>query len=126
MPEMWEFDETQKKSSLKTTKAMKVAIASQGNSLESKLDKSFGRCNFFVVYDTENKTVEFIENPNKDDDEKAGSKSVQMVSTRNVSKIISGDFGLRIKPLLDSLKIQMIVLRNTEKTIGQIIGLLSH
>ncbi|HEY9114266.1 MAG TPA: NifB/NifX family molybdenum-iron cluster-binding protein [Bacteroidales bacterium] len=105
---------------------MKVAIASQGNSLESKLDKSFGRCNFFVVYDTENKTVEFIENPNKDDDEKAGSKSVQMVSTRNVSKIISSDFGLRIKPLLDSLKIQMIVLRNTDKTIGQIIGLLSH
>lgn len=105
---------------------MKVAIASQGNSLESKLDNSFGRCNFFVVYDTEYKTVEFIANSSKDDDEKAGSKSVQMVSTRNVNKIISGDFGLRIKPLLDSLKIQMIVLRNSEKTIKQIIELLNH
>jgi len=33
---------------------------------------------------------------------------VQLVASRNVKKIVSGEFGMKIKPLLDSLKIQMI------------------
>jgi predicted Fe-Mo cluster-binding NifX family protein len=123
---MWKLYETKRQPSPKPSTAMKVAISSQGNTLDAKLDKSFGRCNFFVFYDTINKTMEFIENPNKDEDEKAGSKSVHLVGTRDAEKIISGDFGLQIKPLLERLKIQMIVLRNTEKTIGQIIELLTN
>lgn len=105
---------------------MKVAIASKGITLDSSLDSSFGRCSFFVIFDTENKEMEFIPNPNKDKEEGAGSASVQLIATRNASKIISGEFGLKIKPLLDSLKIQMIVLENQTKSIGQIIELLNH
>ena len=39
---------------------MKVAITSIGNSLESKLDQRFGRCGFFIIYDTEKNTSRFI------------------------------------------------------------------
>jgi len=105
---------------------MKVAIASNGNTLDSSLDISFGRCSFFVIYNTENREMEFIPNPNKDKEEDAGSASVQLLAKRNASKIISGEFGLKIKPLLDSLKIQMIVLKNQKKSIRQIIELLNH
>jgi len=104
---------------------MKVVVTSTGNSLESKLDQRFGRCGFFTVYDTETGGVEFIPNPNKDVQEGAGPASVQLVASRNVSKIISGEFGIKIKSLLDSLKIQMIVLREPEKTIGEIIKMLN-
>ena len=34
---------------------MKIAITSTGDSQDSKLDERFGRCSFFVVYDTESK-----------------------------------------------------------------------
>ena len=105
---------------------MKVAITSNGNSLESKLDQRFGRCGFFVIYDTETKGMEFIPNPNKDAQEGAGPASVQLVASRDVKKIISGEFGIKIKSLLDSLKIQMIVLKEPDKSIREIIDMLNQ
>ena len=106
--------------------SMKVAITSTGNTLESKLDERFGRCSFFVIYDTETKGMEFLPNPNIDAEEGAGPASVQLVALRNVKKIVSGEFGLKIKSLLDSLKIQMIVLKKSEKSVGEIIEMLNN
>ena len=105
---------------------MKIAITSKGNSLSSNLDQRFGRCAYFIIYDTETKGIEIIPNPNKDVQEGAGPASVQLVASRNVSKIISGEFGIKIKSLLDSLKIQMIVLKESEKSIQEIINMLNQ
>lgn len=102
---------------------MKVAITSKGNSLNDKLDERFGRCSYFVIYDSETKGTEFIPNPNKDEREGAGPASVQLVASRGVQKIVSGEFGMKIKSLLDSLKIQMVVLKDPEKTVNEIIGM---
>jgi len=93
--------------------------------LESVLDFSFGRCAFFVIYNTESRALEFIPNPNKDLEEGAGQASVQLVASKNVTKIISGEFGMKIKPLLDSMKIQMIVIKD-QKKIKEIIEMLNH
>ena len=105
---------------------MRIVITSTGNSLESTIDPRFGRCAYFVVYDTESKSVEFLPNPNIEVEEGAGPASVQIVASRNVNKIVSGEFGMKIKSLLDSLKIQMIVVKEPEKKISDIIGMLSH
>jgi len=105
---------------------MKVAITSTGNNLESKLDQRFGRCSFFVIYDSETQGMEFIPNPNKDAEEGAGPASVQLVASRNVQKIISGEFGIKIKSLLDSLKIQMIILKEPDKSIRELIDMLNQ
>jgi len=104
---------------------MKIAITSTGNTLESALDFSFGRCSFFVIYNTESRALEFIPNPNKDLEEGAGPASVQLVASKNVTKIISGEFGMKIKPLLDSMKIQMIVIKDKKK-IKEVIEMLNH
>ena len=104
---------------------MKIAITSTGNSMDSKLDQRFGRCSHFMIYDTETKGMEFIPNPNKDAQEGAGPASVQLVASRNVEKIISGEFGIKIKSLLDSLKIQMIVLKEPEKNLEDIINMIN-
>lgn len=105
---------------------MKIAITSTGNSLDSAIDERFGRCAYFVVYDTESKAIEFIPNLNKEAEEGAGPASVQIVSSRNVNKIVSGEFGMKIKSLLDSLKIQMIVIKDSQKKISEIIEMLNH
>ncbi|NLU38166.1 MAG: diguanylate cyclase [Bacteroidales bacterium] len=105
---------------------MKTAITSTGNSLESKLDRRFGRCSFFVIYDTESKSVEFIPNPNKENVEGAGPASVNLIASRDAKKVVSGEFGAKVKSLFDSLQIQLIVLNDEEKTINEIIELLNH
>jgi len=105
---------------------MKVAITSTGSSIESRLDQRFGRCSYFVIYDTETKSTEYIPNPNLDAQEGAGPASVQLVASKGVKQIISGEFGIKIKSLLDSLKIQMIVYKEPEMKINNIIEMLSH
>ncbi len=105
---------------------MKVAITSTGNTLDSTLDQRFGRCTCFVIYNTETKGIEFIPNPNRDAQEGAGPASVQIVASKGVEKVISGEFGFKIKSLFDSLKIQMIVLKEPEKKISEIIDMLDN
>lgn len=105
---------------------MKVAITSTGNSPESTLDSRFGRCSYFVVYDTENQATEFIPNPNKENVEGAGPASVQLVASRGVKKVVSGEFGAKVKSIFDSLQIQLVVLNEPEKKISEIIDLLNH
>lgn len=105
---------------------MKVAITSEGNSPEAKVDSRFGRCAYFVIYDTESKGTEYIPNPNKDILEGAGPASVNLLASRGVKKVVSGEFGEKVKAIFDSLKIQLIVIKIPDKKIGQIMDLLNH
>lgn len=103
---------------------MKIAITSTGNNLESYLDYRFGRCDYFVIYDLESHAIEYIPNLNKNIQEGAGPAAVKIVDSRKVSKIISGEFGIKIKSLLDSLKIQLIIYKEPDKKIKEIIEIL--
>jgi predicted Fe-Mo cluster-binding NifX family protein len=105
---------------------MIIAITSTGNTLNSKIDQSFGRCAYFVIYNTESRGMEIIPNPNKEAEEGAGIASVKLVSSRHVNKIVSGEFGIKIKSLLDSLKITMIMLKDPDKKISEIIEMINH
>jgi predicted Fe-Mo cluster-binding NifX family protein len=105
---------------------MKIVITSCGNSPDAIIDHHFGRCAYFVFYDTETRSMEYLPNPYKELEEGAGSSAVNLIVSRGVVKCVSGELGIKVKPLLDSLKIQMIVLRNQEKTIQEIINLLNH
>ncbi len=105
---------------------MKIVITSSGNNPDAKLDIHFGRCSFFVFYDTQTRGMEFCPNPYKDLNEEAGVASVKFIASREVVKIVTGELGSKVKPLIDSLKIQMIILKNKEKTIQDIIDLLNH
>lgn len=105
---------------------MKVAITSTGDGQESLLDSRFGRCSFFVIYDTVSHSTEYIPNPYKENIEGAGLSSVSLIASRDVKKVVSGEFGTKVKSLFDSHKIQLVVLNNPTKRISEIIELLNH
>ena len=105
---------------------MIVAITSTGNSLESFIDPRFGRCSYFIFYNTETKESVFQPNPFKDNDEGVGVDVVEWIATFSCSKIVSGQFGMKIKPLLDESRIQLILVNDPKLTIRQIINLLDH
>jgi predicted Fe-Mo cluster-binding NifX family protein len=105
---------------------MKVAITSTGNNLDSKIDSRFGRCSYFVIYDTDIHSTEFIPNPNKENVEGAGQLSVLLVSSRGVKKVISGEYGAKVKSTFDSLLIQLIIINDQQKTVHEVIDLLNQ
>ncbi len=105
---------------------MKIAITSTGNNTESTIDSRFGRCTYFAIYDTETQGLEFVPNQSKDNVEGAGPASAQLVASRGVQKVISGEFGAKVKDIFDSLKIQLIVVHDDKKQIGSIIEMLNN
>jgi predicted Fe-Mo cluster-binding NifX family protein len=105
---------------------MRIAITSTGDNPESKIDSRFGRCAYFVIYDTENKSTEYIPNPNKENIEGAGPASVQLLAEKKVQQVISGEFGAKVKSIFDQLKIQLIVINDSSKTIKEIIELINN
>jgi predicted Fe-Mo cluster-binding NifX family protein len=104
---------------------MKIAITSTGNSLDSKIDSRFGRCAFFGIYDYTTQHIEFISNPNFDAVEGAGPASVQLVASQGVGKLVSVEFGQKVKTLTDRLKIELVLISDTNKTVKDIIELLT-
>lgn len=105
---------------------MRTAITSTGNSLKSTIDERFGRCAWFVIYDTDTGSIEFLPNPAKNADEGAGLAAVEIIAGKNVGMIVSGEYGFKIKSVLESLNIQMVILKQPEKTIEEIIELINH
>ncbi len=102
---------------------MKIVITSTGDTLDSTIDSRFGRCAFLAIHDTETKSTEFVLNTGKESQESAGPAAVQFVAAHKASKIISGEFGLKIKSLLESLNIEMITNKDSTSKIAEIIKL---
>ncbi|MCK9628652.1 MAG: hypothetical protein M0R37_08695 [Bacteroidales bacterium] len=105
---------------------MKVVITSQGNTPESIMDRHFGRCAYFVFYDTDSDSTEFVPNANKDNLDGVGLESARFVAAKGAKTVISGDFGEKVKPLFDQLQIQLIMIPDSKKTISQIIKVLKR
>ena len=99
---------------------MKIAVTSRENSKSSLIDERFGRCSFFAVYDTDKEEFTFFENPAKNSESGAGPAAVAFIAKQGVKKIVSGEFGMKIKGILQDLKIDMVSIRG-DKTIEQII-----
>ncbi len=104
---------------------MKVAISSKGDTLDSEMDSRFGRCKFFAIYDSENKSTQFIENTAASLTEGAGPSALQLLTAQGVTKLVSGNFGMKIKTLSSDLSVQLIVMRENH-TIKSIINILNH
>jgi len=72
---------------------MKITITSSGPSLKSETDPRFGRCPYFIVYDTENDNFEALENSNMDGMGGVGIQSAQMIADKEVKAVITGHCG---------------------------------
>jgi predicted Fe-Mo cluster-binding NifX family protein len=103
---------------------MKVAITSTGDNLDSMVDRRFGRCHFFVFYDTVTGNTDILPNPNIHSLEGVGAAAVQLVAEKNVQKVVSGEFGAKAKSLFDQLHIQLVSVPEEPKSVRQIIELL--
>jgi len=103
---------------------MKIAITSFSDSLESKMDPRFGRCTFFVIHDTSNGTTEFIKNLAKDASGGSGLMAAKTLANTGAEKIFSGDFGPKASSVLNSVNIEMVQLKDDNKTIKELIELI--
>ena len=75
---------------------MKVAISSTDKTLESEVDARFGRCNYFLIVEIEDKKIKStraIENTAKTQSGGAGITAGELVANQKVDAIITTNLG---------------------------------
>ena len=73
---------------------MRIAVASEGRELSSKIDPRFGRAKYIVIHDTESGETEVLDN--QEISQLAGSagvKAAEAVVNKHVDYIVSQNFG---------------------------------
>ena len=72
---------------------MKICITSEGGNLDSKVGPRFGRCQNFIIADTDTLEFEAIGNPNIESMGGAGIQSAQLVASKQVKAVVTGNVG---------------------------------
>jgi predicted Fe-Mo cluster-binding NifX family protein len=101
---------------------MKTVITSTGKELDSQFDLRFGRAAYFCLFNDESGEHNFIENENVNGNSGVGMKTAEKMVELGVEKVISGDFGPKAKDLLVKFNIQMVVLKDNNGTIEDILN----
>jgi len=72
---------------------MKICITSEGGNLDSKVDPRFGRCQYFIIADTDTLEFEAVRNPNIESMGGAGIQSAQLVASKQIKAVVTGNVG---------------------------------
>jgi predicted Fe-Mo cluster-binding NifX family protein len=85
---------------------MKIAISATGLHKESLLDRRFGRCDYFLIFNTETGDYKVISNNGVSSGGGAGITAASQVIEENVSAIITGSLGPNAFELIDKAGIK--------------------
>ena len=72
---------------------MKLGIPSSGTDLNDEIDSRFGRCEYFIVVETETMDIEGMENPFKSASQAAGIRAVEFLAKKGVEMVITTNLG---------------------------------
>ena len=87
---------------------MRICLTSQGDNLNSGVDPRFGRCQYFIIADTATLEFEAIKNPNLDAMGGAGIQSGQLVASKGVKTVLTGNVGPNAFQALQTAGIDVI------------------
>ena len=90
---------------------MKIAISSNNGAFNQPFSTRFGRCNYFVIIESETQTWEAISNPAAAAHGGAGTRAVQFLSDNEVQAVISGRYGPNAFSALKAAGLQVFQAR---------------
>ena len=87
---------------------MKICITSQGDNLDAQIDARFGRCQYFIIVDTDTLEFEAVPNPNIATGGGAGIQSGQMMAEKQIKAVLTGNVGPNAFQTLQAAAIDVI------------------
>lgn len=93
---------------------MKIAVSSKGNTLDDEVDQRFGRCQYFIILDTNDiEDFEFVENPGHSKEHAGGTTAASVVSEKGVEAVVTGNIGPKAERTLSGQGIQIYEANGT-------------
>ena len=87
---------------------MKIAVSSTGETLDSQVDRRFGRCPYFLIVDSETESFEAVTNVAADATGGAGIQAAQSIASKGVAVVITGNVGPNAFDALNASNIKVI------------------
>lgn len=99
---------------------MRICVTASGEGLDSEIDPRFGRCSYFVIYDSETKSVESISNISIAASGGAGIKAAEAVTNAEVNVLLTGSVGPNAFSIFTEVGIDVQV--GAKGTVREAIG----
>lgn len=87
---------------------MKVAVSTSGKDLSSQVESRFGRCPYYIIVDTDTMAFEVVPNTAVGSAHGAGIKAAQLVASKGVRAVLTGNVGPKAYGALAASSIQVI------------------
>jgi predicted Fe-Mo cluster-binding NifX family protein len=87
---------------------MKICVSATANSLDAPVDPRFGRCQYFLIVDSETMQFEAIPNMASGAMGGAGIQAVQTIASKGAKVLITGNVGPNAFQALSAAGIQII------------------
>ncbi|MFC1808949.1 NifB/NifX family molybdenum-iron cluster-binding protein [Candidatus Omnitrophota bacterium] len=86
---------------------MNICVTAQGNTLDAEIDSRFGRCQYFIIVDSDTLDHEVIENKNVAAGG-AGIQAGQLMCDKGVDVVLTGNVGPNAFQTLQAANIKVI------------------
>jgi len=87
---------------------MKICVSATANSLDAPVDPRFGRCQYFLIVDSETMQFEAVPNMASGAMGGAGIQAAQIIAGKGVKALITGNVGPNAFQALSAAGIQII------------------
>ena len=87
---------------------MKICVTSTGATMDSAVDPRFGRCQYFVIVDSETMEHEAMQNPSIGASGGAGIQAAQTVAGKGVGVVVTGNVGPNATQTLGAAGIEIV------------------
>jgi predicted Fe-Mo cluster-binding NifX family protein len=87
---------------------MKVAVSAVEESMDAEIDPRFGRCQFFIIVETDSMEYEALPNTSAAASGGAGIEAAQSVANKGVEAVITGNVGLNAFNTLSASGIKIV------------------
>ncbi|WP_445475434.1 NifB/NifX family molybdenum-iron cluster-binding protein [Methanococcoides methylutens] len=87
---------------------MKICVTATAGNLEATLDPRFGRCQYFVIVDSETMKFEALQNESASISGGAGIQAAQTIANKGIDILITGSIGPNAFRILSTAGIKVV------------------
>ncbi len=105
---------------------MKIAVTSTGGSMDALVSEQFGRCQYFLIVDSETMKFEAISNLGEQIQSGAGPKAAELLINKGAQVLLTGYVGDKAEDALNRSGIKIVAgYKNTIKVKDAVENYLS-
>jgi len=87
---------------------MKIAITSTGGSLDALVSEKFGRCQYFLIVDSDTMKFEAVSNLGEQMQNGAGPKAAELIINKGAEVVLTGHVGDKAEDVLKRAGIKIV------------------